>query len=212
MELLILTFNPFQVNTYIIYNTKNQAVIIDPACSNPHEQKYLTREIERLKLKPEMILLTHGHIDHILGCGFTGNYYNIDVYAHQQTEFFIAQADESAMLFGMEFSHAPVITKHIEHGNDIGIEDIRFRVLHTPGHAAGSLCFHSSEHGILFSGDVLFLQSIGRTDLPTGDYHTLIQSIREQLLVLPPQTVVYPGHGPSTTIENEIRHNPFLTE
>lgn len=212
MELLILTFNPFQVNTYIIYNTKNQAVIIDPACSNPHEQKYLTREIERLKLKPEMILLTHGHIDHILGCGFTGNYYNIDVYAHQQTEFFIAQADESAMLFGMEFSHAPVITKHIEHGNDIGIEDIRFRVLHTPGHAAGSLCFHSAEHGILFSGDVLFLQSIGRTDLPTGDYHTLIQSIREQLLVLPPQTVVYPGHGPSTTIENEIRHNPFLTE
>jgi glyoxylase-like metal-dependent hydrolase (beta-lactamase superfamily II) len=212
MELLILTFNPFQVNTYIIFNSKNQAVIIDPSCSNPHEQEYLTREIERLKLKPEMILLTHGHIDHILGCGFTSNYYNIDVYAHQQTEYFISQAEESATLFGIELSHAPFITKHLGHDDETGIEDLRFRVLHTPGHAPGSLCFHSVEHGILFSGDVLFLQSIGRTDLPMGDYHTLIQSISEHLLVLPPQTVVYPGHGPSTTIENEIRNNPFLVK
>ncbi len=212
MNLQILTFNPFQVNTYILSNSKNQAIIIDPACSDLHEQEMLIQKIDLLNLKPLMILLTHGHIDHILGCGFVSSYYNIDVYAHLQTGYFLEQSEESAGFFGMQLTHAPIITKLIEHGNVIGIEDIGFSALHTPGHAAGSICFYSSEHHIVFSGDVLFHQSIGRTDLPTGDYHTLIQSIRNNLLVLPPQTVVYPGHGPSTTIENEIRHNPFLIE
>lgn len=212
MNLYILTANPFQVNTYLVSNEKNETVIIDPSCSDPHEQDYFVEEISRLNLKPKMILLTHGHIDHILGCGFMSWHYNIDVYAHPQTEFFIARAEDSAAAFGIPLSHAPVITKFIEHEQYAGIDGACFKVLYTPGHAAGSVCYYSESDKMLFSGDVLFMQSIGRTDLPTGDFDTLIESIRSKLLVLPPDTVVYPGHGTHTSIGDEIRYNPFLSE
>jgi hydroxyacylglutathione hydrolase len=211
MNINTLTVNPFQVNTYLISNNKKETIIIDPACSNEEEQDYFVSEISRLELNPKMILLTHGHIDHILGCGFMSEHYGIDVYAHHLTEFFIAQANESADLFGLNISHKPKINHYLEHGQSIGLSGLNFNVFHTPGHASGSLCFYSESESVLFSGDVLFLQSIGRTDLPTGDLDTLLNHIRQFLLVLPPQTVVYPGHGPSTTIEDEIHYNPYLT-
>jgi|GEM_PF-146476 len=210
MNILTLTANPFQVNTYIVYNSDKQAIIIDPACSNPEEQNYFIREIDKHGLTPAMILLTHGHIDHILGCGFMREHYKIPVFAHEFTEIFIAQAESSADLFGLHLSHPPVIDKFIEHEQTIGIDQISFKAFHTPGHASGSLCFYSETSELVFSGDVLFQQSIGRTDLPTGDMDVLLFHIRKYLLTLPPQTIVYPGHGPKTTIENEIHTNPFL--
>jgi hydroxyacylglutathione hydrolase len=212
MKLQVLTANPFQVNTYLVSNEKNETIIIDPACGDQHEQDYFVEEIRRLNLKPLMILLTHGHIDHILGCGFMSTYYNIDVYAHPKTEFFIGRAEESATAFGIPLTHAPEITKHLEHGQLIGIDGISLSVLYTPGHATGSVCYYSEQEKVLFSGDVLFMQSIGRTDLPTGDMDTLLESISNNLLVLPPETIVYPGHGPETTIADEIRYNPFLAD
>lgn len=185
-------------------------MIIDPSCSNREEEDYFVSEIQRLGLMPKMILLTHGHIDHILGCGFMSEHYGIDVYAHRLTEFFIAQANDSADLFGLRIRHMPKINHYLEHGDNVGIRDVNFNVLHIPGHASGSLCFYAESEKVLFSGDVLFQQSIGRTDLPTGDMETLLSHIRGYLLVLPPQTIVYPGHGPSTSIEDEMNHNPFL--
>ncbi len=210
MKINILTANPFQVNTYLISNDQNETIIIDPACSNVEEENYFVSEINALGLNPKMILLTHGHIDHILGCGFMSDHYGIDVYAHHLTEFFIAQVHDSADLFGLNIRHIPKINHYLEHGQSTGIQGVKFDVMHTPGHASGSLCFYSEKEHVLFSGDVLFQQSIGRTDLPTGDMDTLLYHINEFLLVLPPQTIVYPGHGPSTTIKHEIHHNPFL--
>ncbi len=210
MKLQVLTANPFQVNTYIISNSKNHAIIIDPACSNEAEQLYFTEIINKQGITPVRIYLTHGHIDHILGCGFMQQLYNIEVYAHKDTEVFIQQASDSADLFGLEMSHLPVINNTIEHLQKTGIDEIEMTALHAPGHAAGSFCYYLKDHNIVFTGDVLFMQSIGRTDLPTGDMDTLLESIRQQLFTLPPTTVVYPGHGPSTTIEDEMNHNPFL--
>lgn len=211
MNILTLVTNPFQVNTYIIFNSEKKSVIIDPACSNQQERNYFIEEIEKLGLQPEKILLTHGHIDHIVGVEFMKQFYNIPVYAHKHTELFISKAEESAYLFGFEFNSKPSIDYFLEHGDNIGIENINFSVFHTPGHASGSLCFYEKNQNVVFTGDVLFMQSIGRTDLPTGDMDTLIFHIKEFLLNLPPNTIVYPGHGPSTTIEHEIKFNPFLS-
>ena len=210
MKIITLIANPFQVNTYIISDEAGNAIIIDPACSTPDEQQYFISEIEKHQLTPQMIFLTHGHIDHILGCGFIQQFYNIDVYAHPRTDYFIDQANDSAQLFGLHMSHSPSITKYLEHKQIAGIETMPFEVFHTPGHADGSLCFYCEQEDVVFTGDVLFQQSIGRTDLPTGDMDTLLENIAANLLVLPRHTIVYPGHGPSTTIEDEIQYNPFL--
>jgi hydroxyacylglutathione hydrolase len=210
MRIITLIANPFQVNTYILSDDAGNAIIIDPACSTSDEQQYFIREIEKHQLKPQMILLTHGHIDHILGCGFMQEFYSIDVFAHPRTDHFLDQANDSAKLFGLQMSHNPRITKYLEHKQIAGTETMPLEVIHAPGHADGSLCFYSAENDVVFTGDVLFQQSIGRTDLPTGDMDTLLESIRTNLLVLPPQTVVYPGHGPQTNIQDEINYNPFL--
>ncbi len=207
-----MTFNPFQVNTYILFNEKKETVFIDPACCNHSEQTYIISQITSLELIPKIILLTHGHIDHIAGCGFLQQYFNIDVFAHKNTEYFISQAPESAGLWGMELKHLPKITKYLKHEQIISLDDISLKVLHTPGHADGSLCYYSENANVAFTGDVLFMQSVGRTDLPTGNMDTLLNCIKNFLLILPPETVIYPGHGPSTTVADEIKYNPFLSE
>jgi hydroxyacylglutathione hydrolase len=212
MKIQTLVANPFQVNTYLVSDANKDTIIIDPACSNEFEQQYFLSEIEKQQLNPVKILLTHGHIDHILGCGFMQQHFGIDVYAHQLTEYFLAQAPESADMFGLQLNKIPKISHYLDHGDVVVHGNLHFDVFHTPGHASGSLCFYSAAHQLVFTGDVLFKQSIGRTDLPTGDMDTLMEHIREYLMVLPPETVVYPGHGPETTIEDEIRHNPFITE
>jgi len=212
MKIYTLIANPFQVNTYLVSDENNDTIIIDPACSNEQEQLYFLSEIEKHQLNPVKILLTHGHIDHILGCGFMQQHFGIDVYAHQLTEYFLTQAQGSADMFGMQLTHMPKISHYLNHGDIVAAVDISFDVLHTPGHASGSLCFYSAAHQLVFTGDVLFKQSIGRTDLPTGDMDTLMEHIRKFLMVLPPETVVYPGHGPETTIADEIRYNPFIAE
>jgi len=210
MNIYTLTSNPFQENTYLIVNSKNEAIIIDPGCSTEAEQDHFVSTFEQLSVNPSMIILTHGHIDHVLGCGFLREKYDIPVYAHADTQYFIDEAANSATLFGLRMSHPPVIDEILKDGDQCGIDEISFDVLHTPGHADGSICLYSSEHQIVITGDVLFQSSIGRSDLPTGNMETLLQSINSKLLTLPDNTVVYPGHGPSTTIGDEKEMNPFL--
>ena len=210
VQIGIQTFNPFQVNTYILSDETGECVIIDPACYEPHEEQQLAGFIEQEGLKPVAILYTHCHIDHILGNNFVIRRFGLKPLAHKDSLPFLINSRSHGKTFGFEVEDPILPEEYLDDGQEVAFGNQKLKALHTPGHAAGSLCFYHKEDGILIAGDVLFHQSIGRTDLPTGDFELLIRSIEEKLLSLPDEVKVYPGHGPSTTIGEERKHNPFL--
>lgn len=210
MEIITLTSNPFQVNTYIVVGDNNEAIIIDPGCSSISEKKQCIDEIQKRGLLPKKILLTHAHIDHILGAGYLQQFFKIDVLTHKDSAYFLNEAMDSARLFGLTLDSLPFVEHYLDDKQTIGIAGIDMKILETPGHAAGSLCFYAEKQNVIFTGDVLFMQSIGRTDLPTGNHKQLLENITTKLLSLPENTVVYPGHGQPTTIGEEKQFNPFF--
>ncbi|MCK9448855.1 MAG: MBL fold metallo-hydrolase [Bacteroidales bacterium] len=203
-------FNPFQVNTYVVYDQSGECVLIDPACSDVYEEKALTDFISQHRLTPVHLLITHAHIDHILGNAFASETYGIPLAAHPDSHQYLTNAKEYALSFGLQLEKVCHPTVDLHDGQLIHFGHSQLKVLHTPGHANGSLCFYLHDEDVLISGDVLFNQSIGRTDLPGGDYDLLKKSIWEKLFVLPDHTRVLPGHGPETTIGNEKITNPFV--
>lgn len=205
-----LVFNAFQVNTYILFDETRQCVIIDPACYEPGEEEELAAYIETEGLMPVAVLYTHGHIDHILGNNFAVSAFGIPAKAHADTLPFIKNSPVYGKTFGFDAAEPILPKEFIEDGQVITFGNQRLKALSTPGHAAGSICYYHEADGFLISGDVLFAGSIGRTDLPTGDFDLLIQSINDKLLALPDNVKVYPGHGPATTIGHERNTNPFL--
>jgi len=210
MQIRKFVFNPFQVNTYVLFDETGHCAIIDPACSTQAEQDALTDFIRLNNLKPAVLLLTHTHIDHILGVAWARKTFNLEVSAHPESELYLHNAPDQAGLFGLNFSGTFTIGPLLGENEDVVFGNTRLKVLHTPGHALGSLCFYHEPTESLFAGDVLFHQSIGRTDLPGGDYEVLKNNIWLKLFVLPDSTVVYPGHGPETTIGTEKVTNPFV--
>ncbi len=206
----LFVFNPFQVNTYVLYDDAGKCIIIDPACYEDPEKRALSDFIKKEGLEPVMILNTHCHIDHILGNNFVKNEFGIPLKTHKDSLMFIENGKEYAMTFGFEVEDLVKPDEFLDDGDIIEFGGQKLKVIHTPGHADGSLCFYNEQAGKLFCGDVLFKAGIGRTDLPTGNYDTLISNIKEKLLVLPEDVVVYPGHGPETTIGMEKKANPFL--
>ena len=210
MNIKTLPFNPFQVNTYVLYDHTKQCVIIDPACYEPHEERALVSFIDAEGLRPTAILYTHCHVDHILGGQFACEHYNLQPLAHRDALPFLRNSMEHGRIFGFSVKMPVMPVDFLDEGDSISFGDQLLQVIHTPGHADGSLCFYHANGKVLISGDVLFHGSIGRTDLPTGDYDTLIASINEKLMTLPDDVKVFPGHGPSTTIGQERESNPFL--
>ena len=210
MNIKILTFNAFQVNTYILYDDTKACVIIDPACYEPHEEEELFRFIKEKELHPVALLLTHGHVDHILGCKTVATKYTLKPLMHHDALPFIEKSQEQGMMFGFNVKEPDIPDVFLKEGDTIQFGHQKLQTLLAPGHADGSLCFYNESQKVLISGDVLFHGSIGRTDLPTGNYNTLISSITEKLMVLPDDVEVFPGHGPSTTIGFEKEYNPFL--
>jgi hydroxyacylglutathione hydrolase len=205
-----ITFNPFEENTYIIAGQHGECIIIDPGCCDQVERDELSRTILDLNLKPVRLINTHCHIDHILGNAFVAEKYSLGLEIHQG-ELPVLQAGPTvAGMYGIPYNPSPLPHSYIQEGDEIELEDIRLRVLFTPGHSPASICFYNETDGWVISGDVLFYESIGRTDLPGGNHDQLLHSIRTQLFVLPEDTVVYPGHGPKTTLGHELKHNPFL--
>jgi hydroxyacylglutathione hydrolase len=204
------TFNLFDENTYVLSDESGECIIIDPGMNNALEEKELVDYIKQAGLKPISVILTHAHIDHILGCQFAVKHYNIKMLGHKGCDKFISQAKVQASTFGIPFNGAPNIDNFLIEGDTVSFGNSELKVLYTPGHANGSLCFYSEKDKSVLSGDVLFNQSIGRTDLPTGDYDLLKYSIWEKLFTLPEETVVYAGHGPETTIGSEKINNPFV--
>lgn len=203
-------FNPFQVNTYIVWDETKECIIIDPGMQGPAEEQMLVDFIQKNQLVPVMLLLTHAHVDHIAGCSFTAERFDIKMHAHKDSAPFLKNAQSHAAVFGLALGDVKEIDEFVDEKDEITFGNSKLKVLFTPGHANGSLCFYAPEEKFVITGDVLFNQSIGRTDLPTGNYDVLQQSIWEKLFTLPDETTAYPGHGPETTIGAEKVGNPFV--
>ena len=206
------TFNPFQENTYLVINEKKQCWIVDPGMYDSKETNYFFDQIEKNGLQPQAVINTHTHIDHIFGVQACKERYSIPFMMHEKDLPVLQGAKGSAMLFGFDFITTPQPDHFINEGKPLFLNDEKIDVRFTPGHSPGSIVFYYAAGNWLLGGDVLFNSSIGRTDLPGGNFETLIDSIRTQLLVLPDETIVYPGHGPSTMIGKEKLHNPFLQD
>jgi hydroxyacylglutathione hydrolase len=211
MEIFRLVFSPIEVNTYIISDERGNCAIIDCGCYDISEFEELVGFLKNKDLKPVLLLNTHCHLDHIFGNGFILEKYNLKTFSSKSDEFNRKSAVEHAALFGLNMDDPPEPEGFLNDGQVIAFAETELLVLHVPGHSAGSLAFYSKKSNCVFTGDALFAGSIGRTDLADGDYDTLINSIRNKLFVLPPATVVYPGHGRETTIENEMKTNPYFS-
>jgi hydroxyacylglutathione hydrolase len=212
MELNIKTFsfNPFALNTYVLSNAAGNAIIIDAGNSDNDENQALLAYIKENKLNVEGLYLTHAHIDHILGAKFLSEHFGLGVHYHPAGSFLFDVAEASAQSLGFQFSGLPSHLIPLKEGDEVMLGDENGKVLYTPGHVDGSLCFYFPKSKLVIVGDVLFHQGIGRTDLPTGNYEVLEQSIRQKLYTLPEDTQVFPGHGPSTSIGFEKKNNPFF--
>ncbi len=217
-----IVIDPLKTNCYIYSIDKHRCIIIDPGGS---EQEIISR-LDMLNMRPEGIVFTHGHFDHTAGAGKLRDFYlkkeiELKLAIHENDASYLGskakdmnKRDFSALGFALEnfsvqvFQTLPEADIKLREGDSVFDSDLK--VLETPGHTRGSICLYSEEQGILFSGDTLFFEGIGRADLPGGDEKTLIASIKEKILSLPPETSIYPGHGPSTTVERELKGNPFI--
>jgi hydroxyacylglutathione hydrolase len=203
-------FSPIQENTYILYNEFNDCIIIDPGCYYDAEKDKLVAFITENKLKPTMLINTHCHLDHVFGNKFIAEKYNLTLQIHENEKPVLAFAPTSGLMYNIPFDNYEGDFIYLNQGNTIKLGDDELQILLTPGHSPGSLSFYSAKNNFVVAGDVLFKNSIGRSDLPGGNHEQLIKSIKEKLLVLPAETVVYNGHGPATTIGEEKRNNPYL--
>jgi glyoxylase-like metal-dependent hydrolase (beta-lactamase superfamily II) len=207
----VFTFNQFQENTYILSDEKNNCVIIDPGCYERNEQQQLLQFISDSKLTPLALLNTHAHIDHILGNAFVLRNFEIDHYLHIEDLTTLRAVESYAHVYGFQgYEISPEPSHIIQGGETLQFGDIQLNVFFTPGHAPGHVVFYNAENKFVINGDVLFNGSFGRVDLPGGDIEILKKSIHEMMFQLPEDTVVYCGHGPSTTIGKEKRSNYIL--
>lgn len=211
MEIYRQVFSPIEVNTYILAAESGDCAIIDCGCYNEKEFSRLVRFIDSKKLKPVLLLNTHCHLDHVFGNRMMLEKYNLRTHFHEKEEYNRENATKHALLFGLSMEIPPEAESYIEPGQLITFGDIKLLSLFVPGHTAGSIALYCEEEGCVFTGDALFSGSIGRSDLPGGNQETLLKSIRENLLTLPPSTIVYAGHGPETTVEKEAKTNPYLS-
>lgn len=205
-----LVFNPFQENTYLVWDQTGECVIIDPGCSDSAEEEELDDFIAKNNLKPIAHLYTHVHIDHILGMMHVYNKYGLRPITHRDALPLLQSAPDHGRMYGIHLEEVIEPETFMADGDQINFGASSLEVRYTPGHADGHVCLVNHQEKFVIVGDVLFNGSIGRTDLPTGDFDTLAQSIRTKLYTLPPDFIAYPGHGPQTTIQQEKNSNPFV--
>lgn len=202
--------NPLGENSFVISDETKECIFIDPGFYFDDEYEEIRVYLENQHLKPVKIINTHCHFDHLMGVEFVREKYQVPFYVHADDAIWIERAVEQAKTFGFEMNPVSPANKFITGNDIIKFGNTEFKIIHVPGHSPGHVVFYSEQNKILMAGDVLFYGSIGRTDLPGGNYQTLISGIEEKLLVLPDDTRVYCGHGPETTIGFEKRNNPFL--
>lgn len=202
-------FNPFQENTYVVSDETKEALVIDPGCYEREEKQELDEFISATDLKVKYLLNTHCHIDHVLGNDHVKEKYKVPFFIHKNDEPVLKAVKSYASNYGFARYKEQLPDGFLNEGDALAWGKSEFKILFLPGHAPGHIGFYNASQKILISGDVLFQHSIGRTDLPGGDFNTLINSIRQKLFVLPDDVVVYCGHGRETTIGEEKMNNPY---
>ena len=211
MDIKTFTFNQFLENTIIVSDSTNECVIIDPGCYNDEEKKILENYITKNNLNPVKLINTHCHIDHILGNNFVSRNWGIDLEINEKDLDLLNNADQIAKIYGFtNYERSPMPKKFINEDDIVNFGISELKVIFTPGHAPGHISLYSEKDNLIISGDVIFQNSIGRTDLPGGNFNTLIKSIKNKILSLDDNVIIYCGHGPNTTVGNERRNNPFL--
>ena len=211
MNIAIFTFNPFLENTYVAYDDTKECIIFDPGCFENSEKLEFDNFIAANELKPVRLINTHCHIDHVFGNKFVSERYGLELEIHKGELPVLQACPQVSKFYGIPYlEESPMPGKYIEEGDVISFGNSKLETLLTPGHSPASLSFFCREENILIAGDVLFRESIGRTDLPGGDHATLIKSIKGKLFPLGDEVKVYPGHGDETTIGWEKVRNPFL--
>lgn len=205
LTVMVLEVGPLAENAYVVgHPASGRAVVIDPG----DEGEGILRLVESRKMTLEKILLTHGHFDHVGGVRFLKERTGADVCIHPDDSDWMRNAPRQAAMFGLAAPQPPPPDVLLAEGDVILLSDQEFRVLHTPGHSPGHVTYLVG--GMAFVGDLIFAGSIGRTDLPGGSHASLLRSVREKIFTLPPETILLPGHGPATTVEQEKRSNPFF--
>ncbi len=210
IKVKVFTFSPIQENTYVLYNEHKKAIIIDPGCYFPAEQEQLLQFIESTGLEVVQLLNTHCHLDHVFGNKWVYETFKTPLCIHPDEEPMLKMAPLSGEKWGLPFENYNGPIQYLQPGDTILLGNDALKVILAPGHSPASICFYCEFESFLIGGDVLFRESIGRTDLPGGNHEQLLTSIREQLFTLPNDVKVYPGHGLTTTIGHEKRHNPFM--
>jgi len=210
LQIKSFVFSPIQENTYILYNEFDECIIIDPGCYFDEEKDVLKNFIETNKLKPVLLLNTHCHLDHVFGNKFISEKYSLTLHLHEKEQQVLAFAPTSGLMYNMPFDNYAGAFLLLKEGDIIKLGNDELKVIEAPGHSPGSVCFYCTAQNFVIGGDVLFQRSIGRTDLPGGSHKTLLKNIQQKLLVLPEETIVYSGHGSTTTIGEEKKYNPFL--
>ena len=211
IQLHCFTFNPFQENTYILTDDSLECIIIDPGCSSASEFEELKGFIQQNDLKPKMVLNTHCHIDHILGNKVVCDFFDVELMIPEGESGLLSMGERIAHTYGLPYDPSPEPSRFLKEGIDFEFGNSRLTVISCPGHSPDHVVLYDEAGKLAVGGDVLFRGSIGRTDLPGGDHDTLIRNIKEKMFKLEDDVVVYPGHGPETTIGYERSSNPFLT-
>lgn len=210
LQIKVLTYNPVQENTYLLFNENKECIIIDPGCYFDNEKEEITVAIQENNLRPVMLLNTHCHLDHVFGNKFIAEEYKLTLHLHKEEEQMLQMAPASGLMFNLPFDNYTGEFIYLHEGDIITLGTDKLEVIHAPGHSPGSVCFYCKEQKFIIGGDVLFNNGIGRTDLPGGSHETLLKSIREKLFPLPDDVTVYSGHGIETLIGYEKKTNPFF--
>ncbi len=210
IEIKTFYFNDLRECTYVLWDESKECVIIDPGCYTTAERGRLEKFIEGNSLKPVALLNTHGHFDHIMGNAFVAKRWSLTAMIHPEDKPHLERAKQYSEMFGYTVEQPPLNTIDIKDGDKIEFGKSYLMVMHTPGHTRGGVSYYNREESFVITGDSLFAGSIGRTDLPGGDYDQLMESLLSKIIKLGDHFAVYPGHGPATTIGNEIASNPFL--
>ncbi len=211
IQIKSFVFNPYQENTYVLYDEASRdCLIVDPGMDGPTEERILQTFVEEQKLNPVMLLNTHCHIDHVLGNRYIYEQWGLIPQFHKNEVPILVAVDNYAPQMGIRYETSPIPPTFLEEGQSIDFGSHTLKVIFAPGHSPGHVCYFSETQNFLIGGDVLFRNSIGRTDLPGGHHETLLRSITTQIYTLPEETIVYPGHGPHTTVGFEKKTNPFI--
>jgi len=211
MNVKIFPVNPFIMNCFVYYNENNKnGVIIDPGAFSDEEENDIYHFIQNNGIKVKFILNTHGHIDHILGNYWAKNKFRVPILMHKDDMPLIDKSGDQAAMFGISFPKPPDPDKFINEDDKIEFDDTVLDIIHTPGHSPGSVCFVDAKQKIIFGGDCIFKDSIGRTDLWMGNMDVLLDSIKNKILSYPDNYKIYPGHYEETTVGDEKKYNPFL--